>query len=251
MSKLKAALLEDNRTLLQDLKMELEDTGLVQVVAWATGSEDFLEKVRTAQPDILLLDIELNGDGMTGLDVARKLRLPVLFVSGTIRDNYEGVATLDAELRDVPVKYITKPVTSDKLNAILPKFIQQVRAMAKPKGITLTFKDEGRRTINVDSIVCLCAEKGTGSSSNNKEIHFIDRKPAVLVDFSFATMEEKGLLNTQFLTIHKSYRVNAAHAKPLDGEVMRVVVMDVLGKRVDKELPVSENYRPTIRKRFS
>jgi DNA-binding LytR/AlgR family response regulator len=251
MSKLKVALLEDSIHVLKDLKMEMEDTGLVQVVAWATTSTEFLEKVKTVQPDILVLDIDLNGDAMSGLDVAAKLKLPVLFVSGKMASYVDGVSGIDVQLRYVPVKYITKPITSDKLNAILPKFIQQVRAMSKPQGVTLTLKDEGRRTIDLDSIVCLCAEKDTGSSSGNKEIHFIDRKPAVLVDFSFTTMDEKGLAKDQFLTIHKSYRVNATHAKPLDGEVMRVMVMDAQGKVVEKVLPVSENYRPGIRKLVS
>lgn len=251
MSKLKAALLEDSKTLLQDLKYDLEETGLVQVVAWATNSDDFLDKVRDTQPDIVLLDIDLNGDAMSGLDVAAKLKLPVLFVSGKMAEYYEGVSAINVDLREVPVDYITKPVSVDKLNAILPKFIKQVRAMTRTQGVTLTLKDEGKRSINIDSIVCLCAEKDNGSSSGNKEIHFVDRKPAVLVDFSFTTMEEKGLTKDQFLTIHKSYRVNATHAKPLDGEVMRVMVMDAQGKVVEKALPVSENYRPGIRRMIS
>jgi DNA-binding response OmpR family regulator len=251
MSKLKAALLEDSKTLLLDLKMELEDSGLVELVAWATNSEEFLEKVRSTRPDILLLDIDLIGDGMSGLDVASKLRLPVLFVSGKMREYYESVDFLSAELRDVPVDFITKPITADKLERRLPKFIQQVRAMAKPAEVKLMLKGEGPATVALDSVVCLCAEKDSGSSSGNKEIHFMDRKPAVLVDFSFSTMEEKGFPRDQFLTIHKSYRVNATHARPLDGEVMRVMVMDAQGKLVEKALPVSENYRPSIRRLVS
>jgi len=250
MSKLKAALLEDSPSILKDLKMELEDTGLVQVVAWATNSADFLDKVRVTQPDILLLDIDLNGDGMSGLDVAMKLKLPVLFVSGKLRENIDRLSELNQHLKEVPVTFVTKPITADKLNAILPKFIQQVRAMAKPQEVKLTLKDEGRRSIGLDSIVCICAEKDSGSSSGNKEIHFTDRKPGVLVDFSFTAMEEKGFSKDRFLTIHKSYRVNAEHAKPLNGEVMHVLAMDAQGKLLEKVLPVSENYRPAIRKRF-
>ncbi len=251
MSKLKVALLEDNKELLKDLKYEVERTELVDVVVWAATPSEFLEKVKTTQPDILLLDIDLAGESMSGLDVAAKLRLPVLFVSGKMRDFYEGVSTLNVEFKEVPVVYITKPITSDKLNAVLPKFIQQVRAMTKPAGITLELKDEGRRTFAPNSIVYLCADKRIGSASGNKEIHFIDREPGVLVDFSFCTMEGKGLVEEQFLTIHKSYRVNAAHAKPLEGEVMRVTVMNRHGKLVEKELPVSENYRPAVRKRLN
>ncbi|MBL0127243.1 MAG: response regulator [Flavobacteriales bacterium] len=250
MSKLKAALLEDSPTLLEDLKMEVEDTGLVQVVAWATRSEDFLEKVRTARPDILLLDIDLNGDGMSGLDVAAKLKLPVLFVSGKMAEYYEGVSVIDGQLKDVPVMFITKPVNADKLNAILPKFIHQVRASAKPAEVRLTLQSEGKKTFFLKDIVCLCSEKSHGASSNNKEIHFTNRPPGVLIDFSFSGMDEMGFPADGFLTIHKSFRVNVAHLNALEGDVIHVRVCDANGKIVDKELSVSENYLPTIRKHF-
>jgi len=250
MSKLKAALLEDSKTLLDDLRLELEETGLVQVVVAATSSEVFLEKVRATVPDILVLDIDLNGDGMSGLDVAVKLKLPVLFVSGKMADYFEGVSGVDVQLKDVPVTYITKPATMDKLNAKLPKFIQLVRAMAKPVGIKLALKDEGRKEIQLERIVCLCAEKEAGSASGNKEIHFIDRKPGVLVDFSFSSMEEKGFPKEQFLTIHKSYRVNATHVLGMEGDEIVVKAMDAHGKVVEKRLPVSENYSPAIRARY-
>lgn len=250
MNRLKVALLDDSAILLKDLKYQIESTGLVDVVAWATNADELLDKVRTARPDILLLDIDLQGDAMSGLDVAVKLRLPVLFISGKMKDYYESVSTINVELKEVPVDYITKPASIDKLNAILPKFIQQVRAMAKPVGIKLALKDEGRKEFQLDRIVCLCADKEVGSASGNKEIHFIDRPPGVLVDFSFTSMEQKGFPKEQFLTIHKSFRVNATHVLGLEGDEILVKAMDAQGRHVEKRLPVSENYRPTIRARY-
>lgn len=250
MNKLKAAVLEDSKVLLKDLIYELVRIDLLQVVTYATGSEEFLKKVAAQPPDVLLLDIDLNGDAMNGLDIAAKLRLPVLFITGKMRDNIEGYSVINAELKEVPVEFITKPVTADKLNAILPKFIVQVRAMSKPKEVMLNLKDEGRKPIKLDSIVCLCSEKDSGAASGNKEIHFIDRKPAILVDFSFSTMEEKGLPREQFLTIHKSYRVNATHINGLHGDTITVRVTNEHGKPEEKSLPISENYLPGIRKQF-
>jgi DNA-binding LytR/AlgR family response regulator len=230
--------------------MELEDTGLVRVVAWATTSEAFLEKVKATEPDILVLDIDLNGDGMNGVEVASILKRPVLFVSGKMAEYYEGVSGVDVQLKNVPVTFITKPATQDKLNAKLPKFIQQVRALAKAHEVQLRLRDEGVRKIVLDSIVYLCAEKNSGSGSGNKEVHFIDRKPGVLVDFSFTAMEEKGFPKEQFLTIHKSYRVNATHVQGREGEEILVKAMDAQGRVVEKRLPISENYRPAIRTRY-
>jgi DNA-binding LytR/AlgR family response regulator len=250
MSKLKVALLEDSKELLKDLKYTLEEIGLVEVVAAATSSDEFLKKVAATKPDAVLLDIDLQGDAMSGLDVAVKLRLPVLFISGKMKDYYESVSAINIELKEVPVDYITKPASIDKLNAILPKFIQQVRAMAQPLEVVLSLKDEGRQTIKVNSIVCLCATKDSGSASNNKEIHFIDRRPALLIDFSFTAMEEKGLPKEQFLTIHKSFRVNANHVTGREGNELVVMAMDTENEMVEKRLPISENYQPAIRARY-
>ncbi|MBP6312671.1 MAG: response regulator [Flavobacteriales bacterium] len=250
MSKFKVAILEDSKELLKDLKYELERTGLVEVVVMATRSDEFLKKVAEKSPDGLLLDIDLQDDAMSGLDVAAKLRLPTLFVSGKLDKNAGGLSDVNVALKEAPVEFLTKPITLDKLNGILPKFIAIARALAKPAEIRLTLQGESSKLFLVKSIVCLCAEKDSGSDSNNKEIHFTDRKPGILVDFSFKGMEGRGFQAEQFLTIHKSFRVNAERFNALVGKAIRVKVMDGNGALVDKELPVSENYLPAIRKRL-
>jgi len=250
MSKFKVAILEDSKELLKDLKYELERTDLVEVVVMATRSDDFLKKIAGAAPDGLLLDIDLYGDAMTGLDVAVKLRMPTLFVSGKLRDNFEGVSQVNVALKDVPVEFLSKPITLDKLNAILPKFIAATRAMAKPAEIRLTLQGESKKPFLLRSIVCIGTDKEKGAGSGNKEIHFTDRRPGILVDVSFKAMDEMGFPDEQFVEIHKSFRVNADHIVALEGKVIRVRVMDEKGVEVEKELPVSENYRSAIRKRF-
>jgi DNA-binding LytR/AlgR family response regulator len=251
MSKLKVAILEDSKVLLKDLKQMLDDIDLVEVVAAATTSEDFLTKVGDTTPDALLLDIDLNGDGMNGLDIARKLKLPVLFLTGKMASYFAEMPELDADIGHAPLKYLTKPITTDKLNSVLPKFIHEVRTLMKPATVNLRLKNEEMsRTFELDSVVFLAADKEAGSASGNKEIHFTDRKPGVLVDFSFTSMEEKGFPKEQFLTIHKSFRVNATHVLGMEDDDVLVKAMDVQGRVVEKRLPVSENYRPAIRARY-
>ena len=80
--KWKVGLLEDNQALLKDLKSIVEQLDSIQVVCYATNSSDFIAKVESTQPQILLLDIDLVNDSMTGLDVAKLLKRPVIFVSG-------------------------------------------------------------------------------------------------------------------------------------------------------------------------
>ena len=247
--KLKVAILEDNKLLLKDLKQNLDDTGFVDVVAWATNSEEFLEKVKASKAEALLLDIDLGGDSMNGLDIAENLKLPVLFVSGKTGDFYQGIA--DHNLNsEYTVEFITKPITIEKLRKILPKFISEIRALNKAHFVYLNFGDTRQNKISIDSIVCICTDKANGAESNNKQIFFTDRKHEILIDFSYSIMVEKGLTNTQFITIHKSFRVNADKIltyNKLTHEI-DVAVFKSEGKIEIKKLSVSENYRYEVMK---
>lgn len=109
--KLKIAILEDNPSLLKDHKQNLEATDLCEVVAFATNSNDFLNNEKTNISDALLLDIDLGGgSSMNGLDVAFKLKLPVLFVSGHNAAYLKDIEKLETEF-DLIVDHITKPFT--------------------------------------------------------------------------------------------------------------------------------------------
>ena len=58
MAKLKVAILEDNAHLLKELKTNLEDTGLVEVIAYARDSEDFLDKINHTDIPEKIIKIE-------------------------------------------------------------------------------------------------------------------------------------------------------------------------------------------------
>jgi DNA-binding LytR/AlgR family response regulator len=249
MSKLKVAILEDSKQLLKDLKENLEGTELVEVVAYATTSDEFFEKCSTVKPEALLLDIDLGGDSMNGLDIANKFKLPVLFVSGKTKDFYQGIEDLNIN-SEISVEHISKPITLEKLKKILPKFINEINAMSKAKYIQLDFADSKRNKIAVDSIVCLCTDKANGAESNNKQIFFTDRKSEILIDFSFSKMEEKGFSKNIFIQIHKSYRVNADKIiRYTDNHEVELAVFKSTGKTEFKKLSVSENFQKDV-KRF-
>jgi len=246
MSKLKIAILEDNKLLLKDLKQNLTDSGLVEVVAWAVDTEEFLNKVKKSSPEALLLDIDIGGDSLTGLDIAHILQLPVLFVSGKTKDFYAGIEELNLNSEKI-VDHISKPITLEKLNKILPKFIRQIRSTQKHQYAYLDFRDSKRNKIALSDIVFLESDKRFGAETNNKRVYFTNRPPETLVDFSFVKMEDKGLSKNQFITIHKSFRVNASHILRYDKDHHVVVsATDSQGKNNEFRLPVSENYRKNV-----
>ncbi|MDD2564571.1 MAG: response regulator [Salinivirgaceae bacterium] len=247
MTKLKAAILEDNKTLLKDLKQNLEATNLVEVIAWATNSEEFIEKAEKNQPEALILDIDLQGDSMTGIDIANRFKLPTLFVSGKNKEYLEGIESLTMN-SEYPVLHISKPITKDKLDRILPKLIQETQLLLSTKFTRLDFSESKRNKVNINTIVFLCTDKNHGSKSNNKVIYFNDRKPEILINFSFSKMNNFGLSERQFITISGSHRVNVEHIieyTPDHKVIVQITDKENTTKKV--MLPVSENYRKKVR----
>lgn len=251
MTKLKIALLEDSPLLLKDLKENAEDTGLVDVVAWATNSADFLEKIENTKPDVLLLDIDLPGDSMSGLDIAQRCKIPVLFVSGKTKDNLEKIEDMNWE-NEFVVEHISKPVSKDRLKHALLKMIRQLNTTNKDTKVFLNFKNNRQERVDLNTIVYMASEKENGSDSNNKVVYFKDRKPEVLIDFSFKKMEEKGFDKKVFITTHGSYRVNVNCIKSYDKKThdVMVEVMEKDGKTKIHPVPVSESYLTDIRNRI-
>jgi DNA-binding LytR/AlgR family response regulator len=246
MSKLKVAILEDNTHLLKDLKESLEETSLVEVVAYATTSSEFLDKVSNTKPEALLLDIDLGGDSMNGLDIANKLKVPVLFVSGKTIEFNHGIEELNMNT-SIPVQHISKPITSDKLKKILPKFINEINAVNNARFVYLDIGESKRSKISVDTIVFIETDTGKSGESNNKRIYFTNNKPETLFNFSLSKIEEKGFDKTKFIKIRGSHRVNVDKIlRYNNNHEIEVEAMNEKGKLELKKLPVSEDFRKDV-----
>lgn len=247
MGKLRVAILEDSQMLLKSLEEDLAETQLVEVIVRATNSTEFLERVNATKADALVLDIDLGGDSMTGLDIATNLKLPVLFVSGKTRDYYQGIEELNIN-STIPVEHISKPITSDKLKKILHKFINEINAINRAKYIRLDFSNSKQNKIAIDTIVFIETETGDSGASNNKRIYFTDRKPETLYNFTLSKIEDKGFDPTQFIRIRSSHRVNTDKILRYNNSTheIEVEVFKTAGKTEIMKLTVSENYRKDV-----
>jgi len=247
MSKLKVAILEDSPMLLKSLEEDLAETQLVEVIVSSTNSTEFLEKINATKVDALVLDIDLVGDSMNGLDIANKLKLPVLFVSGKTIEFNHGIEELNMN-SSIPVQHISKPITIEKLNKILPKFINEINAINRAKFIRLDFSDSKQNKIAIDTIVFIETETGNSGASNNKRIYFTDRTPETLFNFTLTKMEDKGFDKTQFIQIRSSHRVNADKIIRYNNTTHEIEVEVFKSERKTeiKKLPVSENFRKDV-----
>lgn len=249
MSKPTAALLDDNKEQLHQNQHMLEKDSLVTVVAACTSALSFLEAAKQSNPEVLFLDLNLGDSYMTGMEVAFQLKLPVLFASSNTAQYIKEMETLKRDY-NLCVEHITKPFTETEFIKTTQRFLKEVDFFKKENHIHLDFGTSKRNKIAIETIVYLSTDKASGAESNNKLIHFTNRKTENLIDFSFSKMEEKGFLKSQFVTIHKSFRVNRNHIKAYHTktESIEIQVFTANGKVETKFLAVSENYQAEIKK---
>ncbi|KQR94436.1 hypothetical protein ASG01_00675 [Chryseobacterium sp. Leaf180] len=194
------ALLEDNPRQLEKLESYLAKIPNVEIVLKSKSSDHFFEQLKTIQLDILVADLDLGNDSMTGMEVAQEIKIPVFFASVNTSEYVEDIEDLKRDA-EICVDHITKPFSEEQFVKSFKRFLQEVAFFSPPQYVYLDFEKTKKNRIRIDDIVYLCANK---NESNNKQIHFINRKPSTLIDFSFTKMEEHGLLKSQFVTIHKS-----------------------------------------------
>ena len=243
------ALLEDNLKQLHKLESYLNQIPNVHIVLKSRDSDQFFQELLNAHPDILIADLDLGNDSMTGMEVAQDIKIPVFFASVNTSEYVEDIEDLKRDA-EICVDHITKPFSEDQFVKSFKRFLQEVAYFSPPQYVYLDFEKTKKNRIRIDDIVYLCADKKEGSDSNNKQIHFINRSPAILIDFSFTKMEEKGLLKSQFVTIHKAFRVNKKYLKHYHSKTstVEIHIFDVTDKTKCHQLPVSENKQPVIRK---
>jgi PAS domain S-box-containing protein len=106
MSSTKILIVEDEWLVAQGIKESLEDLGY-EVVGMAVSGEETLQLVAKQQPDLVLMDILLQGD-MDGIEAAELLRrqfeIPVVFLTA-----YADTRTLARAKVAEPYGYILKP----------------------------------------------------------------------------------------------------------------------------------------------
>ncbi len=125
----KILVVDDEPTIVRLMEFILARQGHEMIVA--VNGEEALEKIKTHQPDLVLLDIMM--PRIDGYEVAQKLRadpqtaaLPIIMLSAKAQD--EDIR------RGVEVgvdEYITKPFTPDHLVHVVSQYLGRIKATEK------------------------------------------------------------------------------------------------------------------------
>jgi PAS domain S-box-containing protein len=124
MEKTRVLIVEDERIAAEDLKISLENLGYDITASVSTGEEAIIKAVEE-KPDLVLMDIKLQGK-LDGIEAAKKLRsrieLPVVYLTA-----HSDEKTLRRAKITEPFGYIIKPFENRELNIVIEMAIYKWR----------------------------------------------------------------------------------------------------------------------------
>ena len=121
----KVMIVEDEAVVALHLRQELTKLGHV-VAGMATSGEQALRMIEDVFPDIVLMDIHIQGE-MDGIETARRipryLHIPVVFLTA-----YSEDTTLKRAADTYPYGYLIKPFLDRELHATIKMALERSRA---------------------------------------------------------------------------------------------------------------------------
>jgi len=140
---IKVLIVDDHTIVREGLRQILEDTSDIAVTGEARSAQEVVNKVKSNNFDIVLLDISL--PGRSGLDVLKQLKsikpdLPILILSMHPEEQYAIRA-----IRAKASGYLTKESTSDELIKAIRKIAQGRKYITSSLAEKLAFELEDSR----------------------------------------------------------------------------------------------------------
>jgi two-component system LytT family response regulator len=220
MHQLRAFVVDDEKLAVDRLVRLLQATGRVVISGTSTDPDDALERLRTADVDVLFLDIQM--PGLTGFDLLERLDrdLPVIFTTAYDQYALEAFAVNS-------IDYLLKPVDPDRLSRALDKLTRlskesrpDVRALARELAAQLA---PGRRLDRIasrvgDRTTLLDVTRITHFFSKDKLTFAAASGREHVIDYTLSDLEER-LDSKRFVRIHRATIVNAAYVQELDAWV--------------------------------
>lgn len=116
MSGSKILIVEDEAVVSLDITRRLEKMGY-EIMGRLASGEEALELIQQDRPDLVLMDINLQGE-IDGIETANKLyqdhNIPVIYLTA-----YAGESTLERAKESKPYGYILKPFKERELHATI------------------------------------------------------------------------------------------------------------------------------------
>jgi DNA-binding LytR/AlgR family response regulator len=230
MEKIKVLIVEDKLLIAEDIAQRLEKHSL-EVIDTCSSGEEAIEKAKSKNPDLILMDIELSGamDGISAAQIiSQQLSVPIIYLS-----DYTDNKTLDRAKKTQPANYLTKPFNeADLIRAIDLAFSNAKHA---PVTINRTTRPVFMRTesqvylkLDMQEILYLEADRSY--------CKVITTTRTFTLSTSMNNVYDQ-LNHEDFIKVHRSYIVNVSRITSLEGNSIKIG---------ETEIQMSKEYRDDL-----
>lgn len=234
---IKTLVVDDEKYSREELKYLLKSFSSIQIVGEATTGKEALTKIMTAEPDLLLLDIEM--PEMNGTELAallKQMKYPPLIVFTTAYSEY-AVEAFQVQA----VGYLLKPVDETQL----AETISYVSELLFSKPETSIEVQTGKLAVGVDeSITYLNPADILFVSIEDHTTTIISNTNTFKSRMTLKEMETR-LATHSFFRVHKSYLVNTSAIVEMNPWFNGAFQLTLRG--TDTQIPVSRNYVKALR----
>jgi DNA-binding LytR/AlgR family response regulator len=224
---------EDDPLYAESLKIVIEELGY-QLMAIVDNTADALSAIHQEEPDLILMDIEIN-DRLTGIDLAKIIKpltnAPVIYVTA-----FKDKSVIDKAKYTSPAAFIIKPYEQESLQAAI-----ELALFTKS---TINFKPASRSTdsfyirdshrlvkVNVSEILAVEVEE--------KYCYIITAQRRYVINIRLKDLL-KQLPSDDFIQIHRSFVVRKSAIEEINNTSNEITLV---GK---KSFPVGKTYRETL-----
>ena len=235
-TEIKIAIVEDELIIAEKIKHILAGIGYT-ICDPVTNFDEALAMIVNEKPDLLLLDVNLNGE-KDGIDIARKVNeqyhIPYIFLTA-----YSDGATIERAKAVKPLAYLVKPFTKEELFASIEIAFNNYRMLknvqennhSKTKSRDFVFLRESHRFIKVAFSDIAFIE----SRENYVIIHSGTKKDTFIRSTFSDFLAE--LPPDQFCRVHRSFAVQTNLIE--DIEPTEIIVAGY-------KVPASSSYRAAL-----
>jgi two-component system, LytTR family, response regulator len=235
----RALIVDDERLARCELRSLLAEYSSIEIAGEAESVSQALELVRTTEPEVIFLDIQM--PGASGFELVEQLATPCRIIFVTAYDAY-ALRAFEVNALD----YLLKPINPERLAAAIarlatnePAPIQPIRKLEYTDRLFLELGDRAQ-FLKLDRLVCLRA------AGDYSEIITTDGKPALVLK-SLKEWEER-LPEKHFARIHRSTIINLEYVERIEGWFNRSY--QIYLRHLPEPLLVSRRYAAQLKQKF-
>jgi two-component system, response regulator PdtaR len=248
----KIMIVEDESIVAMDLGFRLQKEGY-EVVGTADNSEEAISLFKEQQPDLVLMDININGpkDGIETAKAIKKIQeIPLIFLTAFSQQEYVNRA------KDVnPSAYLVKPFNNDSLYTSIQIAIHNFAILKNKPAATTEDKEEkedpGKEPILFFNNYFFVKQNYRFTKfsitdllyveSDNNYINLVTTTKKVVLRISLQAFADS-IHHPEIVRVHRGFLVNIQNIESFNEEEI------TMGKY---QIPIGRSYKESFLKRFN